>query len=108
MKVDEILPGDYSWDKEFIFELPIEFGGNLDSKELKKAKDGLMLFDIKTGAKEAQKLYEKEQDKLALERGAEFIKKHAEKEALQKEEVMKKKDEEMKQKEEEKHKEEIA
>ena len=106
MKVDEILPGDYSWDKEFIFELPIEFGGNLDSKELKKAKDGLMLFDIKTGAKEAQKLYEKEQDKLALERGAEFIKKHAEKEALQKEEEMKKKDEEKHK--EEKHKEEIV
>ena len=42
----------------FLFELPIEFGGNLDSAELKKAKDNLMVFDIKTGAEQAQKLFD--------------------------------------------------
>lgn len=40
------LNGDGSW----LFELPIEFGGSLDSKAMKEAKDSLMVFDIKTGA----------------------------------------------------------
>lgn len=35
---------------DFIFELPIEFGGSLDSAQIKEAKDNLMVFDIKTGA----------------------------------------------------------
>jgi len=34
----------------FLFDLPIEFGGSLDSSALKQAKDNLMVFDIKTGA----------------------------------------------------------
>lgn len=42
---------------EFIFELPIDFGGTL-SNETKGHKDSLMAFDIKTGAAEAQAAYE--------------------------------------------------
>ena len=43
---------NFVMDKDFIFELPVEFGGSLKAQE-RKANDGLMAFDIKTGAKEA-------------------------------------------------------
>ena len=42
---------------EFIFELPIDYGGTLDN-DYKAHKDSLMAFDIKTGAEAAQKAYE--------------------------------------------------
>jgi len=42
---------------EFIFELPIDFGGTLPN-EYKGHKDSLMAFDIKTGAAEAQAAYD--------------------------------------------------
>lgn len=42
---------------EFIFELPIDFGGTLPN-EYKGHKDSLMAFDIKTGAAEAQAAFE--------------------------------------------------
>lgn len=52
-------------DNEFIFDLPEEFGGNLKAQE-KRANDGLMAFDIKTGAQAAQaKFDEKEMTELA-------------------------------------------
>ena len=41
-------------ESDWQFELPIEFGGTLDSSCLKETKDGLMLFDIKTGQKQAE------------------------------------------------------
>ena len=59
----DILPDERSLMgvSSFLFELPIEFGGTLDSAELKKAKDNLMVFDIKTGAEQAQKLFDEAQ-----------------------------------------------
>jgi hypothetical protein len=44
-----IVPGS---DPEFLFELPIEFGGTLASNQTKVA-DSLMAFDIKMGAEKA-------------------------------------------------------
>jgi len=38
---------------DFIFDIPIEYGGNLDSSQVQIAKDGLLAFDIKTGMKAA-------------------------------------------------------
>ena len=45
-----VLPDlkDTHGQSDWIFELPIEFGGNLDSEAQKAAKDNLMVFDIKT------------------------------------------------------------
>ena len=40
-------------EPDFIFELPKEFGGNLDSSNLAKAKDDMLTFDIRTGAQKA-------------------------------------------------------
>ena len=42
---------------EFLFELPMEFGGTLESSSV-PIKDSLMAFDIKTGAEEAQKAFD--------------------------------------------------
>jgi len=53
-------------DSEFIFELPKEFGGNLDSSAAPTAKDSLMAFDIRTGAAEAQKAFEEKDGKLDI------------------------------------------
>lgn len=39
-------------DTDFIFEIPVEYGGSLQAQE-RKANDGLMAFDIKTGAQAA-------------------------------------------------------
>lgn len=44
-----IVPGS---DPEFLFELPIEYGGTLETNQTKVA-DSLMAFDIKTGAQAA-------------------------------------------------------
>lgn len=44
---------------DFLFELPKEFGGQLDSAAISAAKDSLMAFDIKTGAAKAQELFDK-------------------------------------------------
>ena len=46
---------------DFIFELPVEFGGSLDSAQIKAAKDNLMAFDIRTGAQQAPQLYDQKQ-----------------------------------------------
>ena len=35
---------------DFIFELPKEFGGTLDTSSIAKVKEDMMAFDIKTGA----------------------------------------------------------
>lgn len=43
----------------FLFELPKEFGGQLDSAALSAAKDSMMTFDITTGAAKAEELYKK-------------------------------------------------
>jgi hypothetical protein len=40
---------------DFLFELPVEFGGSLDINLLEKPKDSLMAFDIRTGLQAAQK-----------------------------------------------------
>lgn len=54
MKEDIELEGP----NDFIFELPIDFGGTL-SNDYKVTKDSLMAFDItKTSAAEAQKAYD--------------------------------------------------
>jgi len=52
LNVREILPDqkELHGKCQFLFDLPIEFGGSLDSAALKKAKDDLMVFDIRTGA----------------------------------------------------------
>ena len=57
--ISEIYPdakfenyGGFVMDNDWMFDLPVEFGGNLQKQE-RKANDGLMAFDIKTGAKEA-------------------------------------------------------
>mmetsp|Transcript_22859 Transcript_22859/g.35179 ORF Transcript_22859/g.35179 Transcript_22859/m.35179 type:complete len:167 (-) Transcript_22859:776-1276(-) len=42
---------------DFIFELPIAFGGTL--ADVAKAKDSLMAFDITTGAQAAQAMFNK-------------------------------------------------
>jgi hypothetical protein len=43
---------------DFVFELPVAFGGTL-ADDFKKHKDSLMAFDItKTSAAEAQKAFE--------------------------------------------------
>lgn len=58
-----ITPKDIKEDIElkeqgdWIFELPIDFGGTLPN-EYKGHKDSLMAFDITTGAEAAQKAYE--------------------------------------------------
>ena len=46
----EIDTSDNKEDPDFIFELPTEFGGTLDSSQVAKAKESMMTFDIKTGA----------------------------------------------------------
>lgn len=48
-------------DKDFIFEMPVEYGGSLKAQE-RRANDGLMAFDIKTGAKQAQAKFEQNED----------------------------------------------
>ena len=45
-------------NSDFIFELPVEFGGNLVDDGIEAAKEGMMAFDIKTGAEEAQNLFD--------------------------------------------------
>ena len=45
-------------DPEFMFELPVEFGGSLANDGTEAAKGGMMAFDIKTDAAEAQRLFE--------------------------------------------------
>lgn len=50
----DIEIGKTSQDSDFLFELPQEFGGNLDTSKIASANTGGMLsFDIKTGAQEA-------------------------------------------------------
>ena len=60
LEVLDVLPDrrDLSGLSSFLFDLPIEFGGSLDSAALSKAKDNLMVFDIKTGALQAQQLFD--------------------------------------------------
>ena len=60
--VTDILP-DIESSSDYIFELPKEFGGNLDSTATPAATDSLMAFDIKTGAEEAQKAFDEKQCK---------------------------------------------
>ena len=68
-EVSELLPEepDLRGACDFLFELPTEFGGNLDSGALKKAKDNLMVFDIKTGAEKAQKMFEESEKQKPLD-----------------------------------------
>ena len=46
-------------DADWLFELPIEYGGTLDQNAVAAKKDSLMAFDIKTGAKAAQEQFDK-------------------------------------------------
>jgi len=50
MTSDDILNEKTGDCNEFVFELPKEYGGSLDSKDVKTAKDSLMAFDITIGA----------------------------------------------------------
>lgn len=58
MTSDDILNEKTGDCNEFVFELPKEYGGSLDSKDVKTAKDSLMAFDITTGAQAAQEAFE--------------------------------------------------
>ena len=51
-KTDDILESD----KDFLFELNVDYGGSL-SKDIVKTADGLMAFDIRTGVEAAQKTF---------------------------------------------------
>ena len=45
----DLILEDVQVDKDYIFELNVDYGGTLSNKVVKTA-DGLMAFDIKTGA----------------------------------------------------------
>ena len=45
-------------EPDFIFELPVEFGGGLVDDGVEAAKAGMMAFDIKTGADAAQQAFD--------------------------------------------------
>lgn len=49
--------GDVKINNDFIFELPIEFGGTLTAQTTLQHKD-MMAFDITTGAAEAQRMFD--------------------------------------------------
>ena len=51
---------DIQVDKDYLFELNIDYGGKL-SNEVTKAADSLMAFDIKTGASAAQEAFDKKE-----------------------------------------------
>ena len=60
-----VKPAETLTDKDFgtdsddwIFELPVEYGGTFDSKAAAQAKDNLQTFDISVGAAKAQELFE--------------------------------------------------
>lgn len=57
------LPPELEGGCNYLFDLPTEFGGNLDSAAHKAAKDSLVAFDIRTGQEEAQKIFEQAQQK---------------------------------------------
>ena len=39
---------------DFLYELPVEYGGSLTEADQNKGKDSMMAFDIHTGADKAQ------------------------------------------------------
>jgi hypothetical protein len=59
--VNELIPNfePQSQSNDFLFDLPKEFGGDLDSAALSAAKDSMQTFDITTGAAKAQDLFQK-------------------------------------------------
>ena len=51
VKPADTLDNDFGADSaDWIFELPVEYGGTFDSGAVAKAKDNLQTFDIKVGA----------------------------------------------------------
>jgi hypothetical protein len=52
------LPPELEGECNYLFNLPKEFGGCLDSAAFKAAKDSLVAFDIRTGQDEAQKMFD--------------------------------------------------
>ena len=54
ININDILPNQNIegniFEKDYLYDLPIQFGGTLDSNSVAKAKDTEITFNIKTGA----------------------------------------------------------